>query len=172
MKSVPCSDIRDREVLIDGYNVLITIESYLKGEEMWVGDDGFIRDNRGVFRSHVNDESTLRAVGLMLSVAAGNAAREITVLLDEQMSMSGQLVIVIRQMMAEAGIKGRVLTSASTDHDLKRAGSSAIVATADGVIIDAVGTVVDIPGCIIKEDTCSRKLLYSLGHSTDRITQG
>ena len=172
MKSVPCSDIRDREVLIDGYNVLITIESYLKGEEMWVGDDGFIRDNRRVFRSHVNDGSTVRSVGLMLSVASRNAAGMVTILLDEQMSMSGQLVLLIRQRMAEAGIKGRVLTSASTDHDLKRAGSSAIVATADGVIIDAVGTVVDIPSCIIKEDTCSRKLLYSLGHSTDRITQG
>lgn len=170
MKSVPCSDIRGREVIIDGYNVLITIESYLKGEDMWVGDDGFIRDNRGVFRSHVNDEATVRSVELMLSVAGRNAAGNITVLLDEQMSMSGQLVLLIRRRMAEAGTKGHVLTSASTDHDLKRAGSNVIVATADGVIIDAVGTVVDIPGCIIKEDPCSRKLLYSLGHSTDRIT--
>ncbi len=172
MKSVPCVDIRDRDVFIDGYNVLITIESYLKGEEMWVGDDGFIRDNRGVFRSHVNDAATFRSVGLMLSVAAGNAAGKVTILLDEQMSMSGQLVIVIRQKIDEAGVKGHVLTSASTDHDLKKAGSNVIVATADGVIIDAVNAVVDIPGCIMKEDTCSRKLLYSLGHSTDRITHG
>jgi hypothetical protein len=172
MKSVPCSKIRERHILIDGYNVLITIESYLKGEDMWIGDDGFIRDNRGVFRSHVNDSATLRSVELMLFVLRRSAVGDTTVLLDEQMSMSRQLAQVIRQKMAEAGVNGRVLTSASTDHDLKLARGNTIVATADGVIIDAVELIVDIPDCVIKEDPYSRKLLYSLDPSTDQITKG
>lgn len=163
IKSVPCRSIGNRHILIDGYNVLITIESYLKGEEMWIGDDGFIRDNRGVFRSHINDAETFRSVELMLSLIQKIRAGEVTVLLDRQMSMSGQLALIIRQRMAAAGIIGQVITSASTDHDLKIAGSDTIVATADGTIIDAVELVVDIPACIIDEDPCSRKLLYSLG---------
>jgi hypothetical protein len=172
MKSVPCSEIRGHHVIIDGYNVLITIESYLKGEDMWIGDDGFIRDNRGVFRNHVNDAATLRSVELMLFVLRRSAVGDTTVLLDEQMGMSGQLAQVIRQKMAEAGVNGRVLTSASTDHDLKQTRGDTIVATADGVIIDAVEMVVDIPDCVMKEDPYSRKLLYSLGPSTDQITKG
>ncbi|AFV24813.1 protein of unknown function DUF434 [Methanolobus psychrophilus R15] len=172
IKNVPCSEIRERHILIDGYNVLITIESYLKGEYMWIGDDGFIRDNRGVFSNHVNDAATLRSVELMLFVLRRSAAGEVTVLLDEQMSMSGQLALAIRQKMADAGVNGRVLTSASTDHDLKMAGGNTVVATADGVIIDAVEMVVDIPYCVMKEDPHSRKLLYSLSPSTDQITKG
>ena len=172
MKSVPCSEIKEHHVIIDGYNVLITIESYLKGEDMWIGDDGFIRDNRGVFRNHVNDAATLRSVELMLFVLRRSAVGDTTVLLDEQMGMSGQLAQVIRQKMAEAGVNGRVLTSASTDHDLKQTRGDTIVATADGVIIDAVEMVVDIPDCVMKEDPYSRKLLYSLGPSTDQITKG
>lgn len=162
MKSIPCTGIRDRHILIDGYNVLITIESYIKGEEMWIGDDGFVRDNRGVFRGHVNDSETFRSVELMLSLIGNNMPKEVIVLLDRQMSMSGQLALAIRQRMAEKDIRGQVLTSASTDHDLKRAGNDTIVATADGVIIDTVGTVVDIPACVISKDLYSRKLLYSL----------
>jgi hypothetical protein len=172
MKNVPCSEIRERHILIDGYNVLITIESYLKGEDMWIGDDGFIRDNRGVFKSHVNDETTLQSVEIMLFVLRKSAAGEVTVLLDKQMSMSGQLALAIRQKMAEAGVNGRVLTSASTDHDLKIAGDNTIVATADGVVIDAVEMVVDIPYCVMKGDPHSRKLLYSLSPSTNQITKG
>ncbi|WP_292462435.1 DUF434 domain-containing protein [Methanolobus sp.] len=171
MKSVPCSEIRERHVIIGGYNVLITIENYLKGEDMWIGDDGFIRDNRGVFRNHVNDTATLRSVELMLLVLRKSTVGDIIVLLDEQMSMSGQLALDIRQKMAGTGVKGRVLTSASTDHDLKIAGGNTIVATADGVIIDAVEMVVDIPYCVMKGDPHSRKLLYSLSPSTDQTTK-
>ncbi|MDK2912324.1 MAG: hypothetical protein PWR29_1281 [Methanolobus sp.] len=162
-KRVPCTCIRDRHILIDGYNVLITLESYLKGEEIWIGDDGFIRDNRGIFRSHVNDKDTFRSAGLMLSLLRANAAGEITVILDRQMSMSGQLAMAIRQRMAETGVRGQVITSGSTDHDLKKARSCDIVASADGVIIDAVVEVIDIPACIISGDQHSWKSLYSLG---------
>ncbi|WP_256622783.1 DUF434 domain-containing protein [Methanolobus chelungpuianus] len=162
-KRVPCTCISDRPVLIDGYNVLITLESYLKGEEMWMGDDGFIRDNRGVFRSHVNDNETFRSVGMMLSFLRTNAAGEVTVVLDRQMSMSGQLALTIRQCMAGTGMAGQVINSGSADHDLKKARSHDIVASADGVIIDAVAEVIDIPACIISGDHHSRKSLYSLG---------
>ena len=161
-KRVPCTCVRDRHVLIDGYNVLITLESYLKGEDMWMGDDGFIRDNRGVFRSHVNDNETFRSVGLMLSFLRKNATGEITVILDRQMSMSGQLALTIRQCMAETGMAGQVITSGSTDHDLKKARSYEIVASADGVILDAVAEVIDIPACVISGDQHSRKSIYSL----------
>jgi hypothetical protein len=57
-KRLACADINGRDVLIDGYNVLITVESMLKDEKLWLGDDGFIRDTRGVFRNYNNTDTT------------------------------------------------------------------------------------------------------------------
>jgi hypothetical protein len=50
--------------------------------------------------------------------------------------------------MEELSISGDARTSKHVDFDLKNCSSDYIVATADGVIIDAVKYVVDIPGCI------------------------
>ncbi|KXS44218.1 MAG: protein of unknown function DUF434 [Methanolobus sp. T82-4] len=170
-KRVNCTDTEGRHLLIDGYNVLITLESYLKGEEMWTGDDGFIRDNRGVFNNHVNDRTTCRAVELMNSVLMAANLHSVILLLDLQMSMSGKLAGFIRQSFNEASIPGTVCTSRTVDHELKKAANDSVVATADGVIIDSVNNVLDIPACVIAEKGRDKISLYTLSPDTD-ITEG
>jgi len=48
-------------------------------------------------------------------------------------------------------LQGEVSTSAHADFDLKNAGSEYVIATADGVIIDAVEKVIDLPAAVIEE---------------------
>lgn len=161
-KRLACTDLEGRHFAIDGYNVLITLESYLRDEDMWIGDDGFVRDNRGVFSNHVNDEATYRAVDLMIKMLMTHKAGPVIVLLDLQMSKSGELAAFIRQKIDEFSVKGSVRTSPTVDHELKKASGNSIVATADGVIIDAVSQVVDIPACVIAEKESNKILLHSL----------
>lgn len=151
-KRLACADINGRDVLIDGYNVLITVESMLKDEKLWLGDDGFIRDTRGVFRNYNNTDTTYRAVDKILSFLSEYSVRSVNILLDTQMSKSGQLARYIDNRLSEYSLNGNVRTSRHVDFDLKNAGAGVVVATADGVVIDAAGEVIDIAACLMERE--------------------
>jgi len=141
-KVLPLDDLRSREVAVDGYNVLITTESLLAGVPVYLCDDGFLRDTRGVFRSYRSSGLTKTALCEVLDLLK-DAAR-VEFLLDQQMSKSGELAGVVREMMAKLDIRGGAKTAKDVDRRLKACRS--VVATADGTIIDAVSSVVDLPG--------------------------
>ncbi|WP_406659691.1 DUF434 domain-containing protein [Methanolobus sp. ZRKC3] len=149
-KKLRCQELKGRTLLIDGYNVLITLESLLKGGDLWRADDSFLRDIKGMFRSHSNDRSTFEAVEEMLSFLASSEVKKAIVLLDTQMKNSGELAALIRKRMEELSIKGDAETSRHVDYDLKNCEPSSVVATADGIVIDSVNNVVDIPACIFQ----------------------
>ena len=154
-KRLACADIDKpglykRDVLIDGYNVLITIESMLKNETLWLGDDGFIRDTRGVFRNYNTTDVTYKAVDEMLLFLSECKVRSANVLLDTQMSKSGQLARYIDNRFHVYSLNGSARTSRHVDFDLKNAGKGIVVGTADGVVIDAATDVVDIPACLME----------------------
>ncbi len=149
-KRLACAGINERDVLVDGYNVLITIESMLKGETLWLGDDGFVRDTRGVFRNYNNTDDTYRAVDEVLLFLSECKARSVNILFDTQMSKSGQLTRHVHNRFSEYSLNGSARTSRHVDFDLKNAGAGVVVATADGVVIDAVSEVVDIAACLME----------------------
>lgn len=151
-KRLACADINGRDVLIDGYNVLITVESMLKDEKLWLGDDGFIRDTRGVFRNYNNTDTTCKAVDEMLSFLSECKVTSVNILLDTQMSKSGQLARYIDNRFHRYSLNGSARTSRHVDFDLKNAGAGVVVATADGVVIDAVGEVIDIAACLMERE--------------------
>ena len=150
-KKLTCGNLKGKTLLIDGYNVLITLESLIKGERTWLTDDSFLRDIRGVFRNHSNDDVTFEAVEKMLSFVSRSKVKEANVLLDTQMKNSGELAAFIRKRMQELEITGSARTSRHVDYDLKNCYISDVVATADGIIIDSVNNVIDIPACIYKK---------------------
>ncbi|MDG6243575.1 MAG: DUF434 domain-containing protein [Methanolobus sp.] len=147
-KKLPCGDLKGKKLLIDGYNVIITLESILRGERILKGDDSFLRDIRGVFRNHSNDRFTTEAVEKMLDFLSQTQIMQAYVLLDTQMKNSGQLAAIVRNRMKELSIPGDAGTSKHVDFDLKSCKPSYVVATADGIIIDTANSVIDLPGCI------------------------
>ncbi|MGA9097410.1 MAG: DUF434 domain-containing protein, partial [Methanotrichaceae archaeon] len=61
-KLVPLEALNRKEILIDGYNVLITVESILEGCPVYLCDDGLLRDIRGIFRSYRQSKITDQAL--------------------------------------------------------------------------------------------------------------
>lgn len=151
-KKLSCSLLKDSDVFVDGYNVIITIESVLKNEPVWYADDGFLRDTSGIFRNHRVTETTRMAVDEMLKTLSELKLRSATILLDSQMSNSGKLAQFIRERAESNNLKVDARTSKHTDFDLKREGADSVIATADGIIIDAVDRVVDITECWLKQN--------------------
>ncbi|MDH7597191.1 MAG: DUF434 domain-containing protein [Methanothrix sp.] len=148
LKAISLEDLRGRGLHIDGYNVLITVESIISGEDIFLCDDGFIRDMRCIFRKYRRSEATDEAVQLMIDTISRARPSEILLLLDKQISRSGELASDIGEAFSAAGIPGTARTARDVDRALKS--SSAVVATSDGIIIDRVSSALDIPALIAR----------------------
>jgi len=133
---------RADELWVDGFNVLITVESILNDEVLILCDDHVVRDFRGVYgRYRWNERS--REVGEIIGEKIRKISESAVILLDSQVSRSRE---VARELERAAGVEVRV--SRSVDRELKQ---KEFVATSDGTIIDAVIGFVDIPRMIIEE---------------------
>lgn len=148
LKAIGLDDLRGRVLHIDGYNVIITIESVISGEDIFLCDDGFIRDMRCLFRKYRRSEATDEAVQLMIEMISRAMPSEVLLLLDKQISRSGELASDIGEAFSAAGIVGTARTARDVDRALKT--SSAVVATSDGIIIDHISSALDIPALIAR----------------------
>ena len=147
-KTVKCEDLEGAVVLVDGYNVLIGVESALKGEPVYLCDDGFLRDTRGVFRNYRCSGLTERAMDEILRVFSGFTPSRLEFLFDSQISKSGEMARWVGMKLKDVGLEGGARTSRHVDYDLKQ--SNGIIATADGSIIDEVAKAVNIQACVLE----------------------
>lgn len=145
-KIQPWKALHGRALFIDGYNVLISVESLLGGKPVYLCDDGILRDIQGIFRSYRPSDLTAPALDAIFDLLACACPAVTEVLLDQQISMSGRLAVLIRRAMAEHDVLGMVRTAQDVDRQLKE--MKGVIATGDGTIIDAAVKVVDLPGAI------------------------
>ena len=146
-KIIECDEIKGLEVIIDGYNVLITTESVLD-QEIVLCDDGFIRDIKGVFGKYKKTDATDVALAEILTLLSKSSPSIVLFLFDSQVSKSGELARYVKEKLTQFGIDGNTETLRNVDHKLKTC--NAVVATSDGDIIDSVDSIVDIPKYIMK----------------------
>ena len=148
-KFLPCDTIQGNNIIVDGYNIIIGMESILERKAIMC-DDGVVRDIKGISRNFRTSGNTHQAIGLILSFLEEKSPSRVCFLFDSQISKSGVLAKLLREKIAQSGLTGSAGTSRHVDHDLKY--SSDIVATSDGVIIDAVEKVINLLCCIICEN--------------------
>lgn len=154
-KKIACEGIKDRKLLLDGYNVLLSVDSLLKKELMWFCDDGYIRDTRYYFSKAKQAEDIEEALDAVLKFLSETGPESVIFLFDAQISRSGELAGLIRHRLEEYEISGEAKTSKTADFELKTEGgnpeNNVIVATSDGIIIDSVKEVLDIPACLMEK---------------------
>lgn len=145
-KFLPCDKIKENNIIIDGYNIIIGMESILE-KRAYLCDDGVIRDIKGAFRNYKTSENTEKAIELVMQFLKEEAPEYVFFLLDSQISKSGMLAKILREKIRDFGLIGDAKTSKHADHDLKN--SDYIVASSDGVIIDAAEKVVNFLYCMV-----------------------
>ena len=75
-KRVDPNDVYNRLLIIDGYNVLLTILTGIKGEPLYLCDDGFIRDLRGAQPRSCEYKLLVRATELIKEhIKSGNSRK-------------------------------------------------------------------------------------------------
>ncbi|HEX7069941.1 MAG TPA: DUF434 domain-containing protein [Rhodothermales bacterium] len=125
------------ELLIDGFNVLITLESALGGAVVLEGRDGCLRDLaglRGSYRAVDETRPALEAAGRVLAQAGNPHA---TWIFDRPVSNSGRVAAIVRDVAAANGLNCDADVADAADALL--AGATAVIATADSSILDRTG---------------------------------
>lgn len=148
-KKVPAEEIREERLSIDGYNVLITIESALKGKTILLADDGFIRDISGVSSGYRESVVTTEALMLIIDFLQIAGPAEVIFLFDSPISGSGELAARIRGMMSEKGIQGDALAVKVPERIMEK--YEGIIASSDTAVIDQAERVFDLAGHLVSD---------------------
>ena len=122
--------IRGRPLRIDGFNLILTLESALGGGAVLVGRDGCYRDMASVHGTYRKVEETRPALDLAARWLAAWGVGPCTWLLDAPVSNSGRLAAMIRA--AGPGWSAEVVP----DPDALLVAPGAAAATADAGVLD------------------------------------
>jgi hypothetical protein len=120
--------------MIDGLNVITTIEVALAGGVLLLGRDQCLRDMASYHGSYRLVHETEQAVDILVDVIESIRPSEATVYIDRPVSNSGRLAQTIRDAAKPQGAAVQALTADGVDELLKA--TSAIVATSDSAILD------------------------------------
>jgi hypothetical protein len=131
---VPANSIAGREILIDGFNVLTTIEAALGGAVVLMCRDTACRDIAGMHGSYRKVAETLPALDKLATVLASLGIGRCRWLFDRPVSNSGRIRGVVLEAAKERGADWSVELVDDPDPILAR--SAEIVVTADSAILD------------------------------------
>ncbi|HEX7721272.1 MAG TPA: DUF434 domain-containing protein [Pyrinomonadaceae bacterium] len=146
---VVMESLRGEQVIIDGFNLIITIEAALSGGLLIGCRDGCIRDLssvHGSYRSVNETEAAIVIIGKALDQAGAESAEWI---LDKPISNSGRLAQRIRELAADRSWDWTVDLAFNPDAELTR--SNLIVISSDGPLLDRVGRWSNLTDLIIEK---------------------
>lgn len=92
---------RGRAVAVDGFNLLITLESALSGGLVIIGREGCARDLASIWGTYRRIEETVGSIRLLRDFLQECGIDEVRVLLDRPVSNSGRLKILIAEQLSE-----------------------------------------------------------------------
>jgi len=133
-RQVNAANLAGRNLLIDGFNVLTTIEAALGGAVVLVCRDQACRDIAGVHGSYRKVAETEPALEKLAGVLVELGLRQIGWLFDRPVSNSGRIRSLVLQTAAARSLDWSVELVDNPDPALER--SREIVATSDSVILD------------------------------------
>lgn len=152
-KIIPLSKIKGKKLFIDGYNVLITVESICSADNsIVVCDDGILRDVNAVFGKYKFKEETRGALNAIVALVKIYKPSVVEFFFDSQVSKSGELAQLAGKILLEHGIEGNARAEPNVDHQLIKEANKigGVVASSDSVIMDQVDCILDIP-CFIRK---------------------
>jgi len=134
-RCVPVEALSGETVIVDGYNVILTLEAALSGGILLLARDGVLRDLASLSAHYRRLAVTRPAVDILVQALDESQVGHVECLLDRPISNVGRLRKLIEDIADQAGTPWRVRLSSRTDRDLKR--SAHIVASADSAVLDA-----------------------------------
>lgn len=159
---LPAEALRGRAVMVDGFNLLVSLEAALSGGVLLHCRDGCLRDMSAVHGSYhavVETEAAITLVGERLSELQ---AASVHWLLDKPVSNSGRLAGRIREMAEEHVWPWTVEAVFNPDANLIAA-REAVVVSSDAMVIDGAGCWYNLAADLILSGHCGSAWVVELG---------
>ncbi len=133
---LPLEAIKGHDLLIDGFNLIVTMEAALSGGVLIRCRDDCIRDLSSVHGSYRSVTETEEAIGLISERLLAAEPASAMWLLDQPVSNSGRLAQRIRELSAERDWPWNVEVVMNPDKIIRA--SDQIAVTSDSNILDGV----------------------------------
>lgn len=148
-KCLAVRNIQGEDLIIDGFNLLITIEAALAGGVILICRDGCIRDISSVHGSYRSVQETQQAICLVGKILATSKPKSVEWLFDKPVSNSGKLAQKIRAEAEEHGWPWSVEVILNPDTTI--IASKKIAVSSDSSILDGVTKWLNLSSCLIRE---------------------
>ena len=146
---VSIETLRDSHVIVDGFNLIITIEAAMSGGPLFIGMDDCIRDLSSVHGSYRSVEETDRAILMIGDALQKLAPSSVRWLLDRPVSNSGRLAAKITHLASRNDWPWEVQVVFNPDATI--ISSAAVAITSDSSILDRVARWSDLKSRIIHD---------------------
>lgn len=156
-KTISIKEVQNKDLAIDGHNIVITIEAGISGRPLISGDDGFIRDISGLSGSFRKTETTEKAIQFIIHAIKKIKPCHTLFLFDAPISMSGKLAQEVRSWLKKENLSGDAMAVKVPEKIL--IGFPGVIATSDTAIIDQSKKVLDLAGYILKKRTKLESLI-------------
>ncbi|HEU5236539.1 MAG TPA: DUF434 domain-containing protein [Pyrinomonadaceae bacterium] len=133
---IESKELFSADLIIDGFNLIITIEAALSGGVLFRCRDGCVRDLSSVHGSYRSVNETTGAILLVGESLATLRVDSVDWILDRPVSNSGRLAKLLRDTAGQNGWPWTVATSFNPDREIVSA--TKIVITADGPLLDQI----------------------------------
>ena len=147
---VSVGQIRDQPVIVDGFNLIITVEAALSGGLLLIGVDDCIRDLSSVHGSYRSVEETDRAITMIGDALHQLAPSRVLWLLDRPVSNSGRLAAKLAELATLHSWPWEVDVVFNPDAAI--VASPDIAITSDSSILDRVSRWTDLKSHLLARD--------------------
>jgi hypothetical protein len=136
-------------LVVDGFNLVITLEAALSGGVLVLGRDGCVRDLSSVHGSYRAVEETERAILLAGGALEVLKPSSVLWLLDSPVSNSGRLAARVRELASARGWPWEVRAEFNPDREI--AGSSLVAVTSDSNVLDGAARWLNLGRLIVEK---------------------
>jgi hypothetical protein len=155
------SQVNGRKLLIDGFNVVTTVEAALGGGVVLRCRDETYRDIAGVHGTYRQVAETIPALRLVGQMVFDLNAAEVRWLFDRPVSNSGRIRGILLEIVEQNGWNWTVELLNNPDAELRS--SPDIVATADSAILDRCVCWLNLARLVI-DAHCPEARIIDLAH--------
>ncbi len=153
-------DLQGRKFCIDGFNVLITLETALGGGILIRAVDGCYRDIANVHGNYTFRIETEEALTLAAKAIKALSVEEATWYFDRPVSNSGCVATLINEMAQR--LKAPMHAKTADKVDARLTACTNVVVTADAAILDSGVEWFDLAGWIIEHRMTSKAVIIDL----------
>ncbi len=132
-RALNANHLSNKHIVIDGFNMLITLEALLGGAPLFQGRDGVLRDLSGVHGSYRKIEETPQAIALIANYLEEHHAGPVLWIFDKPVSNSGRLAQLVKNTGDKLGLEWQIELTNQADQLIVAA--PGIVLTSDSQIL-------------------------------------